>query len=163
MNPLIRKASAEDMPQVLELIEELAAFENEPDAVNVTVEVLQKEGFGDSPLFTCFVAEMDSEIVGMALVYFRFSTWKGRALHLEDLVVKESMRGSGIGEALYARVMKYAKDNHCKRVNWVVLDWNEGAIKFYERSGAHIDKSWWHVGMNEEGIRNYLKAKDNSN
>ncbi len=152
----IRKAKKNDMPEVLELIRELAVFEREPDAVEVTIEDLQNEGFGENPLFTCFVAEIDGSIVGTALVYYRFSTWKGRTLHLEDLIVKEEMRGKGIGEALYSEVIKFAAEQKLKRVAWDVLDWNEGAIKFYERSGAKVLKDWRVVHLDEMGIRNYL-------
>jgi len=157
MNYHIRKSNANDMPQVLELIKELAVFEKEPDAVIVTAEDLVKEGFGKDPLFTCFVAEMEDEIVGMALIYYRFSTWKGRAIHLEDLIVKENLRGSGIGKALYTRVIQYAAEKQVKRIEWAVLNWNVGAIKFYERSGANVMKDWYIAQMDEDGIRNYLE------
>ena len=161
MNYFIRKSSANDMPQVLDLIKELAVFEKEPDAVILTSDDLVKEGFGKDPLFTCFVAEMEGEIVGMALVYYRFSTWKGRAIHLEDLIVKENLRGSGIGKALYTRVIQYAAEKKVKRIEWAVLNWNIGAIKFYERSGANVMKDWYIAQMDEDGIRNYLeKIKD---
>src|SRR5690554_913402 len=156
----IREAIKEDMPQVLELIKELAIFENEPNAVEITKKVLEQEGFGETPLFTCFVAEKNDEIVGAALVYFRFSTWKGRMLHLEDLIVKESERGKGIGEALYSKVMQYAFDRGLKRVAWDVLDWNQGAIRFYERSGAKLMKDWRVVHMDENGLRNYIERKE---
>lgn len=156
MNYKIRESKKQDMPQVLSLIKELAAFEREPEAVEVTVEELEREGFGEHPLFKCFVAEVDNEIVGMALMYFRFSTWKGRTIHLEDLIVKEKMRGSGLGSALYKEVINYAKSQNVKRVEWVVLDWNEGAIKFYERSGAKVLKDWRTVHMDEQGITNFL-------
>jgi GNAT superfamily N-acetyltransferase len=156
MNYIIRESKKEDMPQVLELIKELATFEREPEAVVVTVEELEKEGFSERPLFKCFVAEVDSKIVGMALVYFRFSTWKGRTIHLEDLIVKENMRGSGLGSALYQEVLKYANSQNVKRVEWVVLDWNEGAIKFYERSGAKVLNDWRTVHMDEQGLTNFL-------
>ena len=146
-----------DMPDVLELIKELATFENEPNAVKVTVEELQEEGFGADPMFTCFVAELTNEIVGMALVYFRFSTWVGRTLHLEDLIVKEKLRGKGVGEALYAKVIHFAHDHGVKRANWMVLGWNEGAKRFYERSGANIMEDWWQVEMDETGIKNFIK------
>ncbi|QAA83239.1 GNAT family N-acetyltransferase [Aequorivita sp. H23M31] len=96
-------------------------------------------------------------MVGAALVYFRFSTWKGRILHLEDLIVKESERGKGIGEALYRKVMEYAYDRGLKRVAWDVLDWNEGAIRFYERSGAKLMKDWRVVHMDEKGLRDYIE------
>ncbi len=160
----IREAVKKDMPKVLELIKELAIFENEPDAVEVTVADLQREGFGENPLFTCFVAEIfttevkieTTKIVGAALIYYRFSTWKGRTLHLEDLIVNEAYRGKGIGEALYSEVMKFAHERGLKRVAWDVLDWNKGAIRFYERSGAKIMEDWRVVHMNEDGLKNYV-------
>lgn len=154
----IRKADKEDMIQVLELINELAVFEKEPDAVKISVEELQEAGFSENPQFICFVAEEASEIVGMALIYFRFSTWVGKTVHLEDLVVKNKMRGKGVGEALYKKVMIYAQGQGVKRVNWVVLGWNEGAIRFYQRSGANVMKEWWQVEMDEKGIKNYSES-----
>jgi GNAT superfamily N-acetyltransferase len=154
----VREALKKDMPQVLELIKELAIFEKEPDAVEVTVQDLEREGFGENPLFTCFVAELDDEIVGAALVYFRFSTWKGRTLHLEDLIVKEAKRGNGIGEALYKKVMQFAFDRGLKRVAWDVLDWNTGAIRFYERSGANVLSTWRVVHMDEKSLKNYINS-----
>lgn len=156
----VREAIKSDMPQVLELIKELAIFEKEPEAVEITVQDLEREGFSENPLFTCFVAELEDEIVGAALVYFRFSTWKGRTLHLEDLIVKEAERGKGIGEALYKQVMKFAFDRGLKRVAWDVLDWNTGAIRFYERSGATILKAWRVVHMNETGLKNFIKKSN---
>ncbi len=156
MNYVIRDARPEDMAQVLDLIQELATFEKEPDAVDVTVEELIREGFGDTPLFHCFVAEVQDKIVGIALVYFRFSTWKGRSIHLEDLIVKESMRGTGLGSALYAEVMKYAQSKGVRRVEWVVLDWNQNAIDFYEKSGATLLKDWYLVQMSEDGVNAFV-------
>lgn len=156
MNYIIRSAKEEDMSQVLNLIHELAIFEKEPDAVEITVEELVDEGFGDHPLFHCFVAEVKDEIVGIALVYYRFSTWKGRSIHLEDLIVKESMRGTGLGKALYAEVLKYAKSKKVRRVEWVVIDWNTHAIDFYEKSGAELLKNWYLVQMDEEGIHKFV-------
>ncbi len=155
---IVREAIKNDMPQVLELIKELAIFENEPNAVEVTVTDLEREGFGENPLFTCFVAVLDDEIVGAALVYFRFSTWKGRTLHLEDLIVKEAKRGNGIGEALYKKVMQFAFDRGLKRVAWDVLDWNTGAIRFYERSGANVLSTWRVVHMDEKSLKNYINS-----
>ena len=154
---LIRKAKESDMEQVLDLIRELATFEKEPDAVEISTQELIEEGFGNDPLFVCFVAEEAGKILGAALVYFRFSTWKGRTLHLEDLIVKESYRGKGIGEALYTAVMKYGHEQGVKRVEWVVLDWNYGALKFYERSGATILKDWYLAQMDEESLENFIK------
>lgn len=157
MNVTIRKALKNDMPQVLELIKELAAFEKEPDAVEITVEDLEQQGFGRQPNFTCFVAESNKEIVGMALCYFRFSTWKGRTVHLEDLIVKKSQRGKGIGQQLYTAVLKHAYDQKVKRVEWVVLNWNTPAIKFYEQTGAKILKDWYIAQMDEAGLKSYIK------
>lgn len=151
----IRKAEIRDMPQVLELIKELAVFEKEPDAVEVTVADLVAEGFGENALFTCFIAENEMEILGMALVYFRFSTWKGRTVHLEDLIVKQKYRGHGIGTLLYNNVVAYAKEQGVKRVEWVVLDWNQNAIEFYEKSGATILKDWYLVQLEEEQLKNF--------
>ena len=155
----VRKAVAADMSQVLELIKALAVFENEPDAVEVTVVDLEREGFGENPLFTCFIAENADEIVGMALVYFRFSTWKGRTVHLEDLIVKEEYRGKGIGQLLYNEVMKFGLSHGVKRVEWIVLNWNEGAIRFYERSGATFHKDWYLVEMGEVKLQQFKNTK----
>ncbi|MFT7073563.1 MAG: ribosomal protein S18 acetylase RimI-like enzyme [Patiriisocius sp.] len=155
----VRKATPEDMPSVLELIKELAVFEKEPYAVEISVNTLKEEGFGENPLFTCFVAEDATNIIGMALVYFRFSTWKGRTIHLEDLIVKESKRGLGIGKALYTEVMHFANLKGVKRVEFVVLDWNTTAVGFYKSTGATLLKDWYLVQMNEQGLRAYLKKE----
>ena len=159
MDIQLRKAKAADMPQVLELIVELAVFENEPEAVDITANDLVAQGTGDDASFTCFVAQVDEEIVGIALVYFRFSTWKGRTVHLEDLIVKDSFRGKGIGDLLYTQVMQYALEQGVKRVNWMVLGWNDGAIRFYERTGATVMKEWWQVEMDEAGIKAFIENK----
>ena len=153
---IIREALKIDMPKVLKLIQELADFEKEPDAVEVTVDQLERDGFGPSKAFTCFVAETEGDIVGMALVYFRYSTWKGKTVHLEDLIVRNNLRGSGIGSALYTQVIKYAQNQGVKRLEWVVLDWNEDAIKFYERSGANVMRDWYTVQMDQKGMQDYL-------
>ena len=152
MDYKIRLATKKDMPDVLKLIKELAVFEREPDAVIIDESVLEKEGFGEHPMFTCFVAESINGIVGMALVFMRFSTWKGRALHLEDLIVNDAYRGQGIGYALYKKVMEYAKELGVNRVQWEVLDWNTPAIEFYEKSGATVLRDWDVVQIHKEGI-----------
>ena len=154
---IVRKADKQDMPQVLELIKELAVFEREPaSVVEVTVSELEEAGFGENPQFICFVAEANQEIKGLALVYFRFSTWKGRTLYLEDLIVRESDRGKGIGMLLYKEVLKFAKKEEVKRVNWVVLDWNENAIQFYEKTGAEVLDDWRLVEMNKDSLEIFL-------
>lgn len=156
MSFTIRNAQKEDMPQVLGLIKELAVFEKEPEAVEVTVKELEQDGFGEYPAFHCFVAEVNSKIEGIALVYHRYSTWKGKALHLEDLIVSESMRGTGLGTALLDQVVKYGHTLGVKRINWEVLDWNEPAIAFYEKKGANVMRDWDVVQLNEEAINNYI-------
>ena len=151
----IRPGTKDDMPAVLDLIRELAAFEREPHAVVVTVDELVKDGFGQDPLFYTLVAETGDGIIGMALFYYRYSTWKGKTIHLEDLIVKQDQRGTGAGSALYKEVIKFAKQEGVRRVEWVVLNWNTHAIEFYERSGAAILQDWLTVQMNEEGITKF--------
>lgn len=158
----IRRGKAEDMKAVLGLIQELADFEKEPDAVLITVEDLIRDGFGPNPLFHVFVAEVESdpkEIVGIALYYYRYSTWKGKILHLEDLVVREKMRGTGLGYALYSEIIKQAKKDQVRRIDWHVLDWNTPAIEFYEKTGAKYLKDWSVVQMDEAGIDHFIENK----
>lgn len=155
----IRKGRKEDMPAVLSLIQELATFEKEPDAVVVTVADLQRDGFQENPLFYTFVAEVDHEIVGMALYYYRYSTWKGKTIHLEDLIVKEKMRGSGLGFALYAEIIAQGKKDGVLRIEWNVLDWNTPAIDFYTKSGAKVLDDWRVAQMDENGISEFLKFR----
>ncbi|MEL1247171.1 GNAT family N-acetyltransferase [Flavobacterium helocola] len=155
---IIRKATKNDMPSVLELIQELATFEKEPDAVVVTVDDLVRDGFSENPLFQCFVAEVDGEIIGMALFYYRFSTWKGKTIHLEDLIVKESKRGTGAGFALYKEIIKQGKAENVRRIEWNVLDWNTPAIDFYEKSGAKVLGDWRVVHMDDKGIEQFLNT-----
>jgi GNAT superfamily N-acetyltransferase len=157
MSFTIRKGEKKDMPSVLKLIKELAAFEREPDAVEVLVEDLEKDGFCEKPLFKTFVAEINTKIVGMALFYPRYSTWKGATIHLEDLIVSKEMRGLNIGTALYKKVLAYAFEKKVRRVEWVVLDWNKPAIDFYEKSGATVLRDWDTAQITREKIANYLK------
>ena len=154
MSYLIRSAKPTDMKEVLELIQELAIYEKEPDAVEISSEDLVRDGF-EKNAFQCFVAEQDARIVGIALVYPRYSTWKGVTLHLEDLIVTQSLRGFGIGSALLKRVVDYAVELGVKRVSWDVLDWNESAISFYEAKGAKVLRDWDVVQLDEEGIKNF--------
>lgn len=155
---IIRKATKNDMPSVLELIQELATFEKEPDAVVVTVDDLVRDGFSENPLFQCFVAEVDNEIIGMALYYYRYSTWKGKTIHLEDLIVKENKRGTGAGFALYKEIIKQGKSENVRRIEWNVLDWNTPAIDFYEKSGAKVLDDWRVVQMDDKGIEQFLNT-----
>ena len=153
----IRKGNPEDMESVLGLIQELAIFEKEPKAVLITVEDLVRDGFGEKTLFHVFIAEIDKEIVGIALYYYRYSTWKGKTIHLEDLIVKEKMRGSGLGFALYSEIIKQGKKDNVRRIEWNDLDWNTPAVKFYENSGAKVLDEWRVVQMDEAGINSFLE------
>ena len=154
---IIRKGEQKDMKSVLELIQELAVFEKEPDAVELTVADLERDGFGSNPLFHTFVAEINENIVGIALYYYRYSTWKGKTIHLEDLIVKENQRGSGVGLALYSKIIEQGKMDNVRRIEWAVLDWNIPAIEFYKKSGAKILEDWRTVQMNEQQISNFLR------
>jgi GNAT superfamily N-acetyltransferase len=153
----IRKGRIEDMPAVSALIKELAAFEKEPDAVVLTVADLERDGFGEKPLFQTFVVEENDEIVGMVLYYYRYSTWKGKTIHIEDLIVKEDKRGLGLGFKLYSEVIAQGKSDGVRRIEWNVLDWNSPAIEFYERSGAKVFKDWLVAQMDENGIDTFLE------
>ena len=152
----IRKGEKKDMKSVLELIQELANFENEPDAVEVTVADLERDGFGDYPLFHTFVAEVNSKIIGIALYYYRYSTWKGKTIHLEDLIVREDLRGAGGGFELYSKIIEQGKIDKVRRIEWAVLDWNTPAIEFYKKSVAKVLKDWRVAQMDENGINEFL-------
>ena len=156
MNYHVRVATTEDMDQVLNLINELAVFEKEPNAVEVTEADLKKKGFGNSKEFDCFVAEVDQKVIGIALVYTRFSTWKGTVLHLEDLIVSEKMRGYGVGSSLLDQVILYGAELGVKRICWEVIDWNTTAIEFYELKGALVMRDWHVVQLDAQGIKNYI-------
>ncbi|WKK79350.1 GNAT family N-acetyltransferase [Marivirga arenosa] len=142
MSVTIRKASEKDIPRTLELIQELAVYEREPDAVVVDVEELIKDGFGDNPAYGLFVAETENGIVGIALYYFRYSTWNGKVMYLEDLIVTESERGNGYGRKLLNAILEEADKLNCRLTTWQVLDWNEPSIEFYKAIGADLDEGW---------------------
>ena len=152
----IRDAEAKDMVQVHKLIKELAVFEKEENAVEVTVEDLIRDGYGPQKLFHCYVAEANRDVVGMALLYNRYSTWKGPIIHLEDLIVTEAMRGSGLGAALLTKVVEHGHQLGVRRINWEVLDWNDPAITFYESRGAKVLRDWNVVHLDEKGIKTFL-------
>ena len=158
MNFTIRDAKIEDVPSILNLIKELAHFEKEADAVEVTLNDLEKDGFGKTPLFKIFVAEIAEEIVGIALFYPRYSTWKGPTIHLEDLIVTEQKRGLKIGSALYKKVIEYGYNIGVKRIEWNVLDWNEPAIEFYESTGAKVLRDWDTAQIDRKSMKEYLKS-----
>ena len=139
----IREGTKSDLSRALELIRELAEFEHAPDEVTNTVEAMERDGFGPDPLFGFYVAEEKTGIVGLALYYYRYSTWKGRRMYLEDIIVTESHRGQGIGKALFDQVIRKGIEMNCSGMVWQVLDWNEPAIQFYrEVYGADLDGEW---------------------
>jgi len=153
----IRVGVKKDVPRVLELVKELAEFEKAPHEVINTVELMEQDGFGPNPIFGLFVAEVDGQIVGISLYYWRYSTWKGKRLYLEDIVVTESMRGAGIGKQLFDRTMQHALDENCSGMMWQVLDWNEPAINFYKKYGSKIDGEWMNCTLEKHQIEAILK------
>ncbi len=142
MEVTIRKAEPRDVPQLLALVKELAVFERAPEEVTVTLEHMQEAGFGADPVWVGWVAEGDGGIVGMAVCYERYSTWKGRRLYLEDIIVTERARGLRIGEKLFRQCAAYAVENQYSGMLWQVLDWNADAIRFYDRFGAKYSREW---------------------
>jgi len=142
MDVTIRHARKEDCPRLLELVQELASYERAPDEVTVTLEHFVQSGFGANPVWWALVAEVNNNIVGFALYYVRYSTWKGQAMYLEDILVTNEMRGKGIGKLLFERLIEEAKEKKFNRIIWQVLDWNESAINFYRKYNADIDGSW---------------------
>ena len=138
----IRKGIAADLPEVMELIKELAEYERALDKVETTENILLEDGFGDSPSFQFLVAIHQEKIVGLSLFYYRYSTWKGKGLYLEDLIVTRKYRGKGIGKDLLKETAKYALKSNCTAMYWQVLDWNTPAIDFYQSLGTKFDGEW---------------------
>lgn len=147
MNITIREANAADCPQMLELIKELAAYENAPDEVTVSMEEFIDAGFGDVPVWEAFVADVAGQLVGMSLFYVRYSTWKGRRLYLEDIIVTAQMRGKGIGGLLFDATRELCRARQYCGMVWQVLEWNEPAINFYKKYGASFDGEWVNVSL----------------
>lgn len=148
----IRVAEKEDCSRLLELIHELALYEKAPEEVTVTLDEFVDAGFGENPVWKAFVAEDDQQIIGFALYYTRYSTWKGCRLYLEDFIVTESYRGKGVGKILFETVMQEARDKNYNGMNWQVLDWNEPAINFYNKYQAHIESGWLNASFSKEQI-----------
>ena len=154
----IRPIQKKDLCDVLDLIKELAVYEKEPDAVEIDEQDLAKSAFGNPPDFSCLVAEVNEQVLGMALFYHRFSTWKGKSIHLEDLIVTKKYRQQGIGKALFEAVLHEAHQQKLKRVEWVVLDWNRSAIDFYKKYQATIFDDWRTVQIDEENLKKFANA-----
>jgi GNAT superfamily N-acetyltransferase len=154
----IREGKIEDLPRVLELVKELALYEKAPEQVTNTLEMMQKDGFGPNPIYGLFVAEKNTtgEIIGISIFYYRYSTWKGKRLYLEDIVVTETERGHGAGKLLFDRTMLKCVEANCTGMMWQVLDWNTPAINFYEKYGAELDSGWINCNLQSEDIKKTL-------
>lgn len=156
----IRTGVKEDLPRVLELIKELAEFERAPDEVINTVERMERDGFGDNPVFGFFVAENENGIVGLALYYWRYSTWKGKRVWLEDIIVTQAERGNGIGKKLFDRMLQFCAEQDSSGMMWQVLDWNEPAIQFYKKYGAAVKTEWLNCTLERNQIEAILKKNN---
>lgn len=150
----IRKGIINDIPAALGLVKELAIYEKAPQEVEVTIEQMNEWGFGKDKLFEFFVAEKEGKIIGIALYYFKYSTWKGKCLFLEDIIVTESERKNGYGKLLFEAVAKVAKELKVKRMEWQVLDWNNPAINFYKKYEANFDDEWLNCKLNYQQLQN---------
>ena len=151
----IRVAFKEDCPRLMELVNELALYEKAPEEVTVTLDEFIDAGFGDKPVWKAFVAEVDGIIVGFAVYYIRYSTWKGNRMYLEDLIVTEEYRGKKIGKLLFDRLIAEAKELGFSGMVWQVLDWNEPAINFYNKYEANIEAGWLNASLSKEQLQNY--------
>jgi GNAT superfamily N-acetyltransferase len=158
LSPTLRRGQESDLPRVLALIQELAVFEREPDAVTNTLEMMRHDGFGPAPIFGFFVLESGADLLGLALFYTGYSTWKGRMLYLEDLVVTEAARRGGYGRLLFDAVVAEAQRTGAQRMKWQVLDWNEPAIAFYKKLGASIEGEWLNGNLSADELRAYQFA-----
>ncbi len=154
----IRKGVKEDLPRVLELIKELAQYEKALDQVTNTVEQMVRDGFEGGPVYGFFVAERQKVIVGLSLYYFRYSTWKGKRLYLEDIIVTEKERGAGLGRMLFDRTMQFSIEENCTGMMWQVLNWNEPAINFYRKYQAKIDGEWLNCHLESSQIKKILSG-----
>lgn len=152
MDIQLRFAVKEDCPRLLELINELAVYEKAPEEVTVTLTEFEDAGFGTQPVWKAFIAEDTTGILGFALYYTRYSTWKGCRLYLEDFIVTESQRGKGLGKILFERVMKEARDKNYNGMTLQVLDWNEPAINFYNKYNAQIETGWLNASFSKDQL-----------
>jgi len=153
----IRSGTKNDLPRVLELIKELAEYEKALNEVTNTIAMLEADGFGAQPIFGFFVAEEEDVIHGISLYYYRYSTWKGKRLYLEDIVVTQEQRGRGIGNLLFEATMKKVLEENCTGMMWQVLDWNQPSIEFYKRYNAWFDNEWINCHLESDQIKTFLQ------
>jgi len=153
----LRKMTAQDVAAVFELIVELAIYEKAPQEVSNTTQKMLQQGFGENPAFWGFVVEDNAKIVGMAIYYIRYSTWKGSCIYLEDIVVTESYRGKGVGKLLFEAVMQTVVEKNAALLTWQVLDWNTPAINFYKKYQATLDEEWINGKLTQEKIKALLQ------
>lgn len=172
MEVIIREALPHDVPRMLDLVKELATFEREPEAVTETIEGMLDAGFGPIPVWFGWVAEWDASLsslpsptshsspsrplLGMAICFERYSTWKGRSLYLEDIVVTAEARGQGIGEKLFRRCVEHGVQKGYGWMRWQVLDWNRDAIRFYEKLGAEVTAGWLNGDLSPRQMRDLV-------
>jgi len=152
----VRKGTKNDVKAVHALIVELAIYERAEQEVSNTVDQLLRDGFGEDPVYELLVAETEGKVVGMALWYTKYSTWKGKCGYLEDLVVQADLRGRGIGKALFLEVAKACAHRGYGRMEWQVLDWNEPAIGFYRSLGAGLDPEWLNGKLTKDELQTFL-------
>ena len=156
---LVREGRVEDLPSLLDLIRELAVYEKAGHEVVNTIEQMKTDGFGSRPVYGFFIAEFEGKTIGMAVWYFRYSTWKGKRLWLEDIIVSEEFRGKGAGKLLFERVMQKTVEENCTGMMWQVLDWNEPSIEFYKKYGSRLDPEWINCHLDREQIQEKLAVK----
>jgi len=155
MSFIIRKGKKEDLSGVLKLIKELALFEKAPEEVTNTLSKMEEDGFGQNPVFSFIVATLENKIIGVALYFTKYSTWKEKGLYLDDLVITESMRGKGLGSKLFKAFIEEAKAMDAQQVHWQVLDWNTPAINFYKKLHASIEDEWLNCKLTIDQIKNF--------
>ena len=152
MNIKIRKGVKKDLPEVLKLIKELADYENAIEEVTITLEDLEKDGFDKKPCYWFLIAEDKNQIIGLSFYFFRYSTWKGKLLFLEDFIIKEKYRRSGVGSMLFKETIKICKDLKLNGMSWQVLDWNRPAINFYKKHNSEINSDWLNGKLSKKQI-----------
>jgi GNAT superfamily N-acetyltransferase len=151
----LRRGTEADIPGALELVRELAVYEKAPNEVEVSVEEMKNWGFGKDKVFDFFVLEKAGKIVGIALYYYKYSTWKGKCIFLEDIIVTESERKNGYGKLLFNEVVKVAKTEKARRLEWQVLEWNTPAIEFYKKYRSNLDGEWINCKLTYEQLQSF--------